>query len=184
MPYLEQRPRKAARVTALAVAVALALLAAAVGYAAIPSSGGVFSACKKSDGSIKLIDRDAGQTCPGAQQLVEWNKQGPAGPAGPSDPASGAFLARFGTDTGGAAPATGATCTIGEVLLTAAQTKTAGGVPADGRLLPVAENAALFALLGDTYGGNGQETFAVPDLRAITPDHMTYSICDHGIWPH
>ena len=180
MPYLKQRPSKAARVTALAAAVALALLAAAVGYAAIPSSGGVFSACKKSDGSIKLIDRDAGQTCPNSQQLVEWNKQGPAGP---SDPASAGFLERFGTGTGGAARASGAPCTLGEILLTASQGMTAGGVPADGRLLLIADNDALFSLLGDTYGGDGQETFAVPDLRAITPDHMTYSICDYGIWP-
>lgn len=40
-----------------------------------------------------------------------------------------------------------------------------GWVPCDGRLLNVTQNAALFSLLGTTYGGNGVSTFAVPDLR-------------------
>jgi microcystin-dependent protein len=35
----------------------------------------------------------------------------------------------------------------------------------DGSLLPIAQNTALFSLLGTTYGGNGQTTFALPDLR-------------------
>jgi microcystin-dependent protein len=39
----------------------------------------------------------------------------------------------------------------------------------DGRLLPIAQNPALFSLLGTTYGGNGQTTFALPDLRGRIP---------------
>jgi len=35
----------------------------------------------------------------------------------------------------------------------------------NGQLLPIAQNTALFSLLGTTYGGNGQTTFALPDLR-------------------
>lgn len=35
----------------------------------------------------------------------------------------------------------------------------------DGQLLPISENSALFTLLGTTYGGDGQDTFALPDLR-------------------
>jgi microcystin-dependent protein len=38
-----------------------------------------------------------------------------------------------------------------------------------GSLLPIAQNTALFSLLGTTYGGNGQTTFALPDLRSRTP---------------
>lgn len=38
-----------------------------------------------------------------------------------------------------------------------------------GQLLPIAQNQALFSLLGTTYGGNGQTTFALPDLRSRTP---------------
>src|SRR5436190_22438803 len=39
----------------------------------------------------------------------------------------------------------------------------------DGSILAIATNQALFALLGTTYGGNGVQTFALPDLRARTP---------------
>ena len=41
----------------------------------------------------------------------------------------------------------------------------------DGQLLPIAQNTALFSLLGTTYGGNGQTTFALPDLRGRAPIH-------------
>lgn len=42
----------------------------------------------------------------------------------------------------------------------------------NGQLLPINQNQALFALLGTTYGGNGQTTFALPDLRGRVPIHM------------
>lgn len=41
----------------------------------------------------------------------------------------------------------------------------------NGQLLPINQNQALFALLGTTYGGNGQTTFALPDLRGRVPIH-------------
>ena len=41
----------------------------------------------------------------------------------------------------------------------------------NGQLLPINQNQALFSLLGTTYGGNGQTTFALPDLRGRTPIH-------------
>jgi len=41
----------------------------------------------------------------------------------------------------------------------------------NGQLLPINQNQALFALLGTTYGGNGQTTFALPDLRGRVPMH-------------
>lgn len=41
----------------------------------------------------------------------------------------------------------------------------------DGQVLPIAQNIALFSLLGTNYGGNGQSTFALPDLRGRTPMH-------------
>lgn len=44
-------------------------------------------------------------------------------------------------------------------------------IPCDGQLLPIAQNQALFSLLGTTFGGNGQTTFAVPDLRGRVPIH-------------
>lgn len=42
----------------------------------------------------------------------------------------------------------------------------------NGQFLPINQNQALFALLGTTYGGNGQTTFALPDLRGRVPIHM------------
>src|SRR5215212_4882735 len=39
----------------------------------------------------------------------------------------------------------------------------------NGQILPIAQNTALFSLLGTTYGGNGQTTFALPDLRSRVP---------------
>jgi microcystin-dependent protein len=42
----------------------------------------------------------------------------------------------------------------------------------DGRSLPINQNQALFSLLGTTYGGNGQTTFALPDLRGRVPIHV------------
>ena len=88
----------------------------------------------------------------------------------------------FGTNTNIAA-AGNATCIMGQILLTASTTVTAGGVPANGQLLSIAQNQALFSLFGTTYGGNGFTTFALPDLRGLAPNNMTYSICDIGIYP-
>jgi microcystin-dependent protein len=42
----------------------------------------------------------------------------------------------------------------------------------NGQLLPINQNQALFSLLGTTYGGNGQVTFALPDLQGRVPIHM------------
>jgi len=42
----------------------------------------------------------------------------------------------------------------------------------NGQLLPINQNQALFSLLGTTFGGNGQTTFALPDLRSRVPIHV------------
>src|SRR5881397_1843688 len=42
----------------------------------------------------------------------------------------------------------------------------------NGQFLPINQNQALFAILGTTYGGNGQTTFALPDLRGRTPIYV------------
>lgn len=104
---------------------------------------------------------------------------GPQGPAGPTGPAGTQAL--FGTNTSYAVAGTGAQCTIGQIILTAGIV--ANGVPAQGQLILISENAALFSLLGTTYGGNGTFNFALPDLRAYAPNGLTYSICMVGIYP-
>ena len=47
-----------------------------------------------------------------------------------------------------------------------------GWAMCNGQLLPINQNQALFALLGTTFGGNGQTTFALPDLRGRVPIHV------------
>ena len=47
-----------------------------------------------------------------------------------------------------------------------------GWAMCSGQILPIAQNTALFSLLGTTYGGNGQTTFALPDLRGRAPVHQ------------
>jgi microcystin-dependent protein len=47
-----------------------------------------------------------------------------------------------------------------------------GWAMTNGQFLPINQNQALFSLLGTTYGGNGQTTFALPDLRGCSPIHF------------
>jgi microcystin-dependent protein len=47
-----------------------------------------------------------------------------------------------------------------------------GWASCDGQILSIAQNTALFSLLGTTYGGNGQTTFALPDMRGRVPMHV------------
>src|SRR5262249_33703722 len=57
---------------------------------------------------------------------------------------------------------------LGEIVASAGSTLPQGWVLAQGQLLPINQNQALFAILGCTYGGNCQTTFALPDLRGRT----------------
>jgi microcystin-dependent protein len=62
---------------------------------------------------------------------------------------------------------------LGEVRPFAGNFAPVGWQLCDGTLLSIAENDALFALLGTTYGGDGITTFAVPDLRSRVPLHQS-----------
>ena len=57
---------------------------------------------------------------------------------------------------------------IGELMLTGSNFCPQGWTMAAGQILPIAQNTALFSLLGTYYGGNGVTTFALPDLRGRT----------------
>ncbi|AVD83123.1 hypothetical protein C4Q28_13585 [Pseudomonas sp. SWI6] len=54
---------------------------------------------------------------------------------------------------------------LGEIRLFSWPVIPKGWLPCDGRLLPIVQNQALFALLGVQFGGDGKATFALPDLR-------------------
>jgi microcystin-dependent protein len=58
---------------------------------------------------------------------------------------------------------------IGEIRMFAGNFAPQGWALCDGQLLPIAQNAALFSVLGTSYGGNGVQTFALPDLRGRCP---------------
>jgi microcystin-dependent protein len=61
---------------------------------------------------------------------------------------------------------------IGEIRMFAGNFAPAGWAFCDGSLLAIPENDALFNLIGTTYGGDGQSTFALPDLRSRVPIHQ------------
>ncbi|USX27191.1 tail fiber protein [Oxalobacteraceae bacterium OTU3CINTB1] len=75
---------------------------------------------------------------------------------------------------------------IGEIRIFAGNFPPYGWRFCDGAVLPINENDALFALIGTTYGGDGQQTFALPDLRGRVPVHAganagyDYLPGDHG----
>jgi microcystin-dependent protein len=60
---------------------------------------------------------------------------------------------------------------IGQVMLFAGNYPPRGWAFCQGQLLSIAQNTALFSILGTTYGGNGQTTFALPDLRGRVAMH-------------
>lgn len=60
---------------------------------------------------------------------------------------------------------------IGEIMLVPYNFAPRGWAFCNGQILSIAQNTALFSLLGTTYGGNGQTTFALPDLRGRVPLH-------------
>lgn len=146
-------------------------------------------------------------SCPAGTKLVKVSVKGPVGATGPAGPAgpvgpvgpvgpkgdtgakgdtgpTGPGTTAFGDDTGNAAASwtNDDACVLGTISLTA-NVQRGYGMPAKGQVLPISSNTAMFSLLGTTYGGDGVTTFALPDLRAAAPDHMTYSICTEGLYP-
>src|SRR5215207_7113149 len=61
---------------------------------------------------------------------------------------------------------------VGEIRMFAGNFAPAGWMFCEGQLLPIPENETLFQLIGTTYGGDGQSTFALPDLRGRIPIHQ------------
>jgi microcystin-dependent protein len=61
---------------------------------------------------------------------------------------------------------------VGEIRMFGGNFAPAGWMFCEGQLLPISEYETLFNLIGTTYGGDGQETFALPDLRGRIPLHQ------------
>ena len=61
---------------------------------------------------------------------------------------------------------------LGEIRVVSFNFPPKGWAMCNGQLLPINQNQALFSILGTTYGGNGQTTFALPNLQGRIPNHM------------
>ncbi len=79
---------------------------------------------------------------------------------------------------------------VGEIRIFAGNFAPAGWMLCDGAVLPISQNEVLFQLIGTTYGGDGAETFALPDLRGRVPVHLgagpgrTFQVGDNGGLEH
>jgi microcystin-dependent protein len=71
---------------------------------------------------------------------------------------------------------------IGEIRMFGGSFPPAGWAFCNGATMPISENEALFQLIGTTYGGDGQETFNLPDLQSRVPVHMnaSYALAQQG----
>ena len=61
---------------------------------------------------------------------------------------------------------------VGEIRMFAGSFAPVGWAFCAGQLMPISENETLFQLIGTTYGGDGQETFGLPDLQGRAPVHV------------
>jgi|SRR5687767_1808040 len=76
---------------------------------------------------------------------------------------------------------------VGEIRMFAGNFPPNGWMFCDGNLLPISENETLFQLIGTTYGGDGESTFALPNLQSRVPMHQgaaasgtTYQLAETG----
>lgn len=73
---------------------------------------------------------------------------------------------------------------IGQIELFPYNFAPRGWVACEGQTLQIAQNTALFSLIGVTFGGDGRTTFALPDLREQSPhEGIHYCIALQGIYP-
>lgn len=74
---------------------------------------------------------------------------------------------------------------IGQIILLAyAKRPISGMLKCEGQILPITRNEALYSLLGTTYGGDGSNNFALPNLKGKEPvQGMAYYIVTNGIYP-
>jgi microcystin-dependent protein len=61
---------------------------------------------------------------------------------------------------------------VGEIRMFGGSFAPAGWAFCAGQLMPISENEVLFQLIGTTYGGDGEQTFGIPDLQGRMPIHM------------
>jgi len=180
------------------VVALLALLVAASGaaFAAIPSSNGTITTCYAQNGSLRVIDTEAGQTCRSTETQLSW-KDGITGKVADSNKLDGMDSSRFARANLFGSPVDArngesldSNCALGGVRLFAGIVTPGGYKMARGQLLPINnDNSTLYQILGTKYGGNGETNFALPDLRGAEPNGAgpkapNYAVCTEGFFPH
>jgi Phage Tail Collar Domain len=93
-----------------------------------------------------------------------------------------------GPVTASSSGASDSSCVLSEIKLLAGNQYPSDWHLADGSLLLISSNTALYSLLGTSYGGNGTTNFALPDLRGAEPKGhgpagVNYFICTSGLFP-
>lgn len=72
---------------------------------------------------------------------------------------------------------------IGQVMMFAGNFAPQCWAFCDGQILDIAHNAALYSILGITYGGDGTHNFKLPDTRQADGTGMRHIICINGMYP-
>lgn len=195
--FLGRRLRQGTQASPAMVVALFALLVAASGaaFAAIPSSNGTITTCYAQNGSLRVIDTEADQACRSAETQLSW-KDGITGKVADSNKLDGMDSSKFARANLFGSPVNArsgdgggnSNCVLSEVRLFAGSVTNSDFRLARGQLLQIDQNQPLYNLLGTDYGGNGQTTFALPDLRGAEPNGAgpaapNYAICISGTFP-
>lgn len=117
-----------------------------------------------------VVDREAPDREAGLSALGTSSRRGLLGRAA-LVLAGGGILGSLFASEPVAAGGGGAEPFLGSISMVGFNFAPRGCALCDGQILPIAQNSALFSLLGTTYGGDGRTTFALPDLRGRVPMH-------------
>ncbi len=127
---------------------------------------------------------------PPSAYLTSTGTAANASKLGGQSPSSFASSSLFGSPApaGSAGSSSDSSCILGEVKLMAGESSASNWTLANGSLVPINTNTALFSLLGTNYGGNGTSNFALPNLsgaqpKGAGPAGVNYYICTSGIFP-
>jgi hypothetical protein len=172
--------------------VALLIACSGAAFAAIPSSSGTITTCyDKGNGTLRVIDAEDGDTCHSTETALSW-KDGITGKVADSDKLDGKDSSKFARASLFGSPVDAyngenpnANCVLGEVRLFAGHVTAGGFKMTRGQVLQIDQHQALYNLIGTAYGGNGETTFALPDLRGAEPNGAgttapNYAICTQG----
>ena len=175
--------------------LALSIAASGAAFAAIPSSSGTITTCYTANDSLRVIDPEADQSCRSTETQLSW-KDGITDKVADSDKLDGKDSSKFARANLFGSPVNArngenpnSQCVVGEVRLFAGSVTPGDFKMAHGQVLQISDYQVLYNLLGTRFGGNGDTTFALPDLRGAEPNGAgqaapNYAICTVGIFPH